>query len=72
MERAVPCIRSVIIEDQVIYALHLIESNDRLPDFLRQFNIIFLSENPGDRVPEHLYAGFNDDQGDDCAKPGLQ
>ena len=72
MNGAVPGVRSVIVQHQVIGALYVREAHDGFMDPPGKFRIIPFSEDPGNCIPEHFDTGFDDYQGDDRAEPGFQ
>ena len=65
-------VRAVVVQDEVVAAADLgIGQHDPLDGF-RQVDVGGLAEDMGQRLPQHLQAGLDDEKGDDRAKPGFE
>ena len=72
MDRAVPSVRAVVVQDQVIGSLHFGKGYNSVPDRFGQLRIVAFAQYPGDRLLQHPDPGFDDHDRDDRTEPGLQ
>ena len=72
MNGAVPCIRAVIIEDQIVGSPHFREAVYRMFDASGEFRVVLLTQDLRDRILQHLNAGLDDHDGDNGAEPRFQ